>query len=282
MTRPSDPKLEELSVSMIEIGHRKRALHEDAVDRLAESIEKLGLRTPISVRYYEDRPDPEQGTDDTYVLLAGAHRLAAMKKLGHATIPCFVFYDGDEADAEMWEIAENLHRADLTALERDEQVARWVELSKRKHAEFSDNLSPKSRGRPEGGVAAASREIGVGERDAQRAAKVAALSEDAKAAAREVGLDDNRSALLAAARAPVDQQAAIVRDYAEKRSVDRTKIDADVKTRAAREVASMLSEHVPGEWWDALKANLYAAGAANIANELTNITGQSIMDRRYA
>lgn len=280
MARPSDPKLEELSVTLIEVGNRKRSLHDDAVDRLAESIEKLGLRTPISVRYYEDRPDPEQGTDDTYVLLAGAHRLAAMRKLGHATIPCFVFYDGDETDAEMWEIAENLHRADLTVLERDEQVARWLELSAQRVL-FQSETKPRG-GRPEGGVRAAARDLGVNAVDAHRATKVAALSDEAKAAAREVGLDDNRSALLAAARAPVEQQAAIVRDYAEKRSVDRTKIDADVKTRAAREVASMLAEHVPGEWWDALKANLYAAGAANIANELTNITGQSIMDRRYA
>ena len=277
MARPSDPKLEELLVDMIEVGQRKRAVHDDAVNRLAESIEKLGLRTPISVRYYEDRPDPEQGTDDTYVLLAGAHRLAAMKKLGRETIPCFVFYDGDEADAEMWEIAENLHRADLTVLERDEQVARWLELSK------LSQVATVSGGRGnEGGVRRAARELNVDKDDAHRAMKVASLSAEAKAVAREVGLDDNRSALLAAARAPVEQQAAIVRDYAEKRSVDRTKIDADVKTRAAREVASMLSEHVPGEWWDALKANLYAAGAANIANELTNITGQSIMDRRYA
>jgi hypothetical protein len=30
----------------------------------------------------------------------------------------------------MWEISENLHRAELTVLERDTQVARWIELRK--------------------------------------------------------------------------------------------------------------------------------------------------------
>ena len=34
-----------------------------------------------------------------------------------------------------------------------------------------------------------------------------------------------------------------------------------VKDRAAKEVAEILPEDVPGEFWDGLKANLYAAGA---------------------
>jgi ParB family chromosome partitioning protein len=215
MARPGEPKLEDLFVDFITVGQRKRVLNADAVSRLAESIEKLGLRTPISVRYYDDRPDAAQGTVDTLLLLAGAHRLAAMKQLGREKIPCLVYYDGDEVDAELWEIAENLHRADLTALERDEQVARWLELSREK---VLPQLVPKpDGGRPEGGVRAASRELGVNREDARRATKVASLSDDAKAAAREVGLDDNRTALLTAARAPVEQQAAVVRQYAEKK-----------------------------------------------------------------
>lgn len=53
-------------------------------------------------------------------------------------------------------------------------------------------------------------------------------------------------------------------------------------SRAAKEVADIIAEHVPGEWWDAVKSNLYAAGASNIAHELSNITGQSVMDRGAA
>ena len=55
----------------------------------------------------------------------------------------------------------------------------------------------------------------------------------------------------------------------------------DVFRTSTNNVAEMIAEHVPGEWWDAIKANLYASGASGIANELTNITGQSVMDRRY-
>ena len=46
-----------------------------------------------------------------------------------------VVSDGTETDAKMWEIAENLHRADLTALERSEHVAEWAELSTELSAE---------------------------------------------------------------------------------------------------------------------------------------------------
>ena len=57
--------------------------------------------------------------------------------------------------------------------------------------------------------------------------------------------------------------------------VNRNKIDMDVKARAAKEVAEIISENVPAELWDGLKANLYAAGAKNIANEFSNKIGRA-------
>lgn len=89
------------------------------------------------------------------------------------------------------------NQTELTALERDEQVARWVELSAARISRQPDEKT--ARGRPKGGVNSAAKEIGVSEPDARRAVKVAKLSDEAKAAAREVGLDDNRTALLEAA-----------------------------------------------------------------------------------
>ena len=83
------------------------------------------------------------------------------------------------------------------ALERDEQVARWVELSKLRQ---SNEVSVGGRGK-RGGTSAASKELGLSEPDARRATKVASLSDEAKEAAREVGLDDNRTALPTAAKA---------------------------------------------------------------------------------
>ena len=85
------------------------------------------------------------------------------------------------------------------ALERSGQIARWVELVEAKR--ISAQLAPKmDRGRPESGVNAASRDLGIERTDVQRAVKVASLSDEAKRAAEEHGLADNRSALLDADR----------------------------------------------------------------------------------
>lgn len=80
----------------------------------------------------------------------------------------------------MWEIAENLHRADLTVLERDEHIAEWVRLAGKNDDRVSVQLAPKlssrgreGEGRPEGGINAAARELGVERTAAQRATKVA-------------------------------------------------------------------------------------------------------------
>ncbi len=66
----------------------------------------------------------------------------------------------------MWSIAENLHRAELTALERDTQLARWIELDEQWRAE-RERLSSQSETkapighRPQGGTNAAARELGI-------------------------------------------------------------------------------------------------------------------------
>jgi hypothetical protein len=52
----------------------------------------------------------------------------------------------------MWKISENLHRAELTKLERDEQIARWIELVKQKRVISQSEKKPDA-GRPEREVA---------------------------------------------------------------------------------------------------------------------------------
>lgn len=57
-------------------------------------------------------------------------------------------------------VSENLHRAELSALERDEQIAKWIALADKKR--ISVQPAPKStRERPESGVNAAARELGI-------------------------------------------------------------------------------------------------------------------------
>jgi len=208
----ADRKLEQFDISAIEVHGRLRAIKEAGVEAVAASLASIGLRTPISVRYFEERPEgmPAGETADAVVLLTGAHRLEAAKRLGWDKIECFVYFDGDEVDAQLWEIAENLHRSELTALERDEQVALWVKLNQQR-VDASQSETHHKAGQQPGGVNAAARELGISKPDAHRAVKVASLSEEAKEAARSAGLDDNRSALLDAAKhsAPDEQVKAI-------------------------------------------------------------------------
>lgn len=253
-----------LAIDDIDVPEGRREVVAATVKRLADSIEQIGMRHPVTVRRKGDR----------YSLVAGRHRLEACKKLGREHVPA-VIVSMTNTEARKWEIAENLHRAELTKLERDEQIAEWIRITEAEKPVQSAQVSG-GRGN-EGGISAASRDLGVERTDAIRALQVDSLSSDAKDAAREAGLDNNRSALLEAARAAPDRQAATIHEIASRKSG----VERDVKDRAAHAVAEMLAEYVPGAAWDNLKANLYAAGAANVANALTNVTGEAVMDRRF-
>ncbi len=66
--------------------------------------------------------------------------------------------------------------------ERAEHVAEWVRLTEEK---LSAQVGPKGPigHRPQGGINAASREIGVTRQEAQRAVKIASMAPEAKEAA---------------------------------------------------------------------------------------------------
>jgi septal ring-binding cell division protein DamX len=82
---------------------------------------------------------------------------------------------------------ENSRWAEPTALEHDEQVARWIELTEAKQID-ADRLSASRTGQ-KGIVKSVADEIGVNPKDAQRAKKVASLSPEAKDAVWATGLD---------------------------------------------------------------------------------------------
>ena len=191
---PSQIQVEQADVDVIDVVKRLRPIDNETVARLAESIRAIGLRTPITVRYFADRSSNDGLSEDSYVLVAGAHRLAAVKLLGWEKIDCIVVGD-DAIDAELWEIAENLHRAELTALERANQIARWAELKAAKAKEVQS--APPSGGQQphEKGIKKVARDLGLERTDVVRAVRMAGISEEAKQAARDAGLDDNRTAL---------------------------------------------------------------------------------------
>lgn len=275
----------DLPIERISLRPDARAINADAVSGLVDSIGTVGLINPIRVR----------AAGDGWEVIAGAHRLEACKRLGLAEVECDVVED-DDLHAELAMIDENLCRAELSPSDRASQTARrkaiYLELhpetargvagAEAKHGRASENFSFASE---------TARTTGQSERvvqlHAERGEKVIPeVLEMIRGTKLDTGSFMDRIKNLP----PNEQVKAATRDLAFLKSQEReasknatrSKIDADVKARAAKEVADIIAEHVPGEWWDAVKSNLYAAGASNIANALTNITGEAIMDRRHA
>lgn len=149
---------------------RMRALDPDKVDVLAKSMKENGLQQPITV--WATGPDLTECH-----LVAGLHRLEAAKKLGWEDIDC-IFTDLSETRRKMWEIAENLHRVDLTAEQRHEHIRRYAELLKQVAEEEAAEVSlqnatqPKSGpqgGRPKGITTKIAEEFGLDRSTVHRA-----------------------------------------------------------------------------------------------------------------
>jgi ParB family chromosome partitioning protein len=142
-------KSHSLHVGDIEIGERHRALSEDAVQRLAASMKDIGLRQPISIRVVDEMVIDGAVVSGVPVLVAGRHRLAAATMLGWTHIDCIEIED-DAIAAELWEIAENLHRLDLTKEQRDEHIRRYAELLEARRV-VSQQIASKPKSGPQGG-----------------------------------------------------------------------------------------------------------------------------------
>ena len=191
----------------ISIPDRLRPLSEEKVVEIMESMRKVGQICPILVR-----------GEDGYSrldLVAGRHRLEAAIRLGWTEINVRLF-ECDQIEARKLEIAENLHRAELSALERAEHVAEWIRLAE-VEADASQVETHHKAGQQPGGVNAAARELGVKKSEAHRSVKITDITPEAKAAALAAGLDRNQSALLEiASYAEADQVEAVAKIVARK------------------------------------------------------------------
>jgi ParB family transcriptional regulator, chromosome partitioning protein len=119
-----------LKISDIRIGRRLRAPRPAVIAELAENIGRIGLQMPISVSSGVSKLE-SGGSGVSFDLVAGLHRLEACRSLGHEEIEAtIVQMDADER--VLWEIDENLCRADLTELERGEHLVKRKEIYERK------------------------------------------------------------------------------------------------------------------------------------------------------
>jgi len=80
-----------------------------SLDDLANSIKEKGLLNPIIV---------QKKDDGTYDLIAGQRRFLACKKIGWDTIPAIIREKMDDTDATIISLIENVHRADMSPIDK--------------------------------------------------------------------------------------------------------------------------------------------------------------------
>lgn len=192
--------------------HASRALQADAVASLARSIERLGLRTPITVRPTSRIRDGQPA--DVWEVVTGRHRVEAARKLGWTEIDAVV-RECDEDDARLWEIAENLHRAELTPDERDAHIREWRDLvgaKVRAGTHLPGGEQPNDLGNRK-----VSRELGVSEKTVREAVQLGNLTDHARDVAADAEL--TRKEKLEVAKAAPEVQVAKVREIAERKVI---------------------------------------------------------------
>lgn len=118
-----------LQMALIYPSDHGRAVVTGRVGVLVESLQALGLRTPITVRPCVKFKDGRES--DAFEIVTGRHRYEAARTLGWKEIDAVVM-EGDADDAELWEIDENFARAELTDAQRaDHHVRREAILVKK-------------------------------------------------------------------------------------------------------------------------------------------------------
>lgn len=115
----ADTLFHELPLSAIRANpHQPRnRFDEDALVSLAASIREVGVLQPVLVRPLGD---------GEYELIAGERRWRAAKRVGLASIPAVVRLSDDLLTLEQ-ALIENLHRADLSALEEAAAYQQLIE-----------------------------------------------------------------------------------------------------------------------------------------------------------
>ena len=103
-----------VKISKIKVNPGRRGVSESDVNELALSILDVGLLNPITL------------TED-YTLIAGLHRLEAVKLLGWTEIECTIT-DLEGLSAELAELDENFARANLSPLEMGDILKRRKDI----------------------------------------------------------------------------------------------------------------------------------------------------------
>ena len=191
----------QMKISEIKINPGRRDTQQRNVEELARSIAAVGLMNPITV------------TQDN-TLIAGLHRLEAVKLLGWTEIECVVS-EADGLQAELAEIDENFVRAGLSHRELGDLLLRRKELYEALHPETRQGqrngqtaknanfslLETKSFAQD------TADKLGVSKRTVEQLVQTARdLTPEAKKTIRDAGDKITKGAALKISRLPPDQQ----------------------------------------------------------------------------
>jgi ParB family chromosome partitioning protein len=128
------PEIDSVAVAEVAASERLRPVSEAGVAALMASIAELGvMQDPIHVRRVRHR-------DNALVLMAGAHRLEAARRLGWTDIPATV-WECNDAWARMMEIDDNLAGAELTALDSAVFLAARKRLYEAEHPDARQGVA---------------------------------------------------------------------------------------------------------------------------------------------
>ncbi len=229
-----------VKISNIIINPGRRDTQQRNVEELARSIAAVGLMNPITV------------TQDN-TLIAGLHRLEAVKLLGWTEIECTVS-DADGLQAELAEIDENFVRAGLSHRELGDLLLRRKELYEAIHPETRQGQRNGQTAKNDKLTVLAAKpfsedtadKLGISKRTVERLVQTAAnLTPEAKKTIRDAGDKITKGDALKISRLPPDQQAeaAAVLTIAAPTPKKQGMMDGEA---ALREFTSLCSRYVSG------------------------------------
>ena len=230
----------QIKISEIKINPGRRDTQQRNVEELARSIAAVGLMNPITV------------TQDN-TLIAGLHRLEAVKLLGWTEIECTVS-DADGLQAELAEIDENFVRAGLSHRELGDLLLRRKELYEAIHPETRQGQRNGQTAKNDNLTVLAAKpfsedtadKLGISKRTVERLVQTAAnLTPEAKKTIRDAGDKITKGDALKISRLPPDQQAeaAAVLTIAPPTPKKQGMMDSEA---ALREFTSLCSRYVSG------------------------------------
>ncbi len=106
------------------------------LEELTDSVRKRGILQPIRVR-----PDPEP-LRDLFIIVTGETRFLAAKRAGLQTVPCIVdATNASAADILADQLAENVMRANLKAIDLARGIERLKAVSKLSNQDIADRYA---------------------------------------------------------------------------------------------------------------------------------------------